>query len=205
MPARYDGSLEESLRQKRNCRGILTDLSKAFDCLNHDLLIAKLHAYGFSMDALKFIRSYLSGRTQRTKVGSEFSRWLEIKFGVPQGSILGPLLFNIFLNDIFFFIRDVAVANYADDNTPYATNKNLNNLLDILEGDTSILINWFKINEMKLNEDKCHLIVANQHNISVKLGNETINSSKSVDLLGIKVDNQLKFTEQVEKLCKKGN
>ena len=69
---------------------ILTDLSKAFDCLKHDLLIAKLDAYGFNQDTLKFIRSYLKNRKQRTKVGSVYSKWQEIKHGVPQGSILGP-------------------------------------------------------------------------------------------------------------------
>ena len=126
--------------EKGNAGAILTDLSKAFDCLNHDLLIAKLNAYGFSIDALKFTRSYLRGRKQRTKVGSEFSRWLDIKFGIPQGSILGPLLFNIFLNDIFYFIKDICIANYADDNTPYAHDTNVISLLETLEKETSTLL-----------------------------------------------------------------
>ena len=79
---------------------------------------------------------------------------------VPQGSILGPLLFNIFLNDLFFFIKDIYLANYADDNTTYATNKDISILLKTLEEETSILLNWFTNNEMKPNADKCHLIVA---------------------------------------------
>ena len=149
---------------------ILTDLSKAFDCLKHHLLIAKLDAYGFNQDALKFIRSYLKNRKQRTKVGSAYSKWQEIKHGVPQGSILGPLLFNIFLNDIFYFIKDICIANYADDNTPYATNKDITNLLKTLERETNILLDWFTINEMKPNADKCHLLAANQKEMtSVKL------------------------------------
>ena len=87
--------MEKALDDKGYAGAILTDLSKAFDCLNHDLLIAKLDAYDFSQDALKFIRSYLNERKERTKIGSAISTWLEIKHGAPHGSILGPLLFNI--------------------------------------------------------------------------------------------------------------
>ena len=75
---------------------LLTDLSKAFDCLSHELLLAKLHAYGFSIPALRLVYSYLKNRKQRTKINSAYSCWEEILFGVPQGSILGALLFNIF-------------------------------------------------------------------------------------------------------------
>ena len=75
---------------------LLTFLSKAFDCLNHELLTAKLNAYGFSLPALRLINDYLSNRKQRTKIENTYSTWLDIIFGVPQGSILGPLLFNVF-------------------------------------------------------------------------------------------------------------
>ena len=84
----------------------LTDLSKAFDCLSHNLLIAKLNAYGFSMSGLRFVDSYLKNRMQRTKINSEYSSWEEIMLGVPQGSILRPLLFNIFLCDLFLIMEN---------------------------------------------------------------------------------------------------
>ena len=87
---------------KKAFGALLTDLSKAFDCLSHRLLIAKLHAYGFDYFALKLVNEYLTNRKQRTKVNMSYGSWEEILFGVPQGSILGPLLFKNFLCDLFF-------------------------------------------------------------------------------------------------------
>ena len=108
---------------------LLTDLSKAFDSLSHDLLIAKLNAYGFSLPALKLVHSYLSNRKQRTKINNAYSSWEEILFAVPQGSILGPILFNIFLSDLFLVLKETDFASYADDNTIYDIGDSINDVL----------------------------------------------------------------------------
>ena len=111
---------------------ILTDLSKASDCVLHDLLIAKLDAFGFDYQSLKIMESFLSNRQQRTKVNNVFSRYSEIIYGVPEGSILGPLLFNICICEIFFDIIECNIASSADDNTPYNFDFNLDNVTNNL-------------------------------------------------------------------------
>ena len=104
---------------------MLTDLFKAFYCLHHDLLIVKLEDYGFGHSSLILICNYLSRRKQRTKVNNVYSEWNELETGVPQGSIFGPLIFNIYINDIFYFVNEDTVANFADDNAPYTIQNNI--------------------------------------------------------------------------------
>ena len=98
---------------------ILTDLSKAFDCIFHGLLIAKPAAYGFDYESLRIMEGFLSNRQQRTKINNAFSRYSEITYGIPQGSILDPLLINIYVCDTFFEIIECDITSYADNNTPY--------------------------------------------------------------------------------------
>ena len=141
----------KALDEGKVAGAILTDLSKAFDCISHDLLIAKLDAYGFDKPALMFVFDYLKNRVQRTKVNGAYSSWKELLSGVPQGSILGPLLFNIFINDIFWFTDKTKIANYADDNTTHGVEKSIMTLLKILEKDTLCVLNWFRLNEMVPN------------------------------------------------------
>ena len=122
---------------------LLTDLSKAFDCLPHDLLIAKLHAYGFDKPSLKLIYNYLTNRQQRVKINNCYSEFDIIKYGVPQGSILGPLLFNIFLCDLFLFVEKIDIASYADDNTPYCTGLVPEKVKSDLEKASTKIFEWF--------------------------------------------------------------
>ena len=108
------------------------DLSKANDCLPHDLVIAKLGAYGLDRTSLRLLMNYLDSHKQRTKVGSFYNKWSEIKHGIPQGSILGPLLFNIFINELFFVIKKSDICSFADENTLYSCGENLKTLLENL-------------------------------------------------------------------------
>ena len=114
------------LDKRCNIGAMFMDLSKAFDMLNHELPLAKLNAYRFSENAIAYIKSYLSNRYQRANINNKFSTWKNKHKGVPHGFVLGPLLFNIFINDMFYFIANCYLCNYADDNTSYAFDCNMN-------------------------------------------------------------------------------
>ena len=196
---------KESLDKKGNAGAILMDLSKAFDTINHELLVAKLAAYGFGDNALNILSGYLTNRWQRTKINTSFSSWKELLTGVPQGSVLGPLLFNIYINDLFSCLHNTHVCNFADDTTLNAFDKSLKELLYNLEYDTLSAIVWFRDNFMKLNEDKCHfLITGNFHeHLFTKVGGELIWESTEEKLLGITIDKNLNFNSHLAKLCQK--
>ena len=164
---------------------LLTDLSKAFDCLSHDFLLAKLIAYGFSLPALRLMQNYLSNRNQRTKIILEFSSWEEILFGVPQGSILGTLLFNIFLCDLFFTMNNVNFARYADDNTPFFVGNNLDEVIFKLQSALKTLFQWFAENQMKANSNKGFFICSSNLKTSIMIENQQIHNSTCEKLLGV--------------------
>ena len=121
----------------------LTDLSKTFDCISHQLLIAKLSAYGFDMKSIAFISAYLKNRKPKTKIGSTFSDCLNILFTVAQGSILGRLLFLIFIADLFYLNYDLDFGSYADDTTPYICGQDFISIINVLEANVNTLFNWF--------------------------------------------------------------
>ena len=179
---------------------LLTDLSKAFDCLPYELLIAELHA----IPSLKLLHSYLTKRKERVKLNGTYSSWSEILFGVPQGSILGPLLFSMFQCDLFQFFPDVDIANYVDDNTPHSSNINLSKVLHDLEKTLNTLFKWFIDNLLKAYPEKSHLTNSTQE-IKINIGEIAISNSKCEKLLGIHFDDKLTFESHVISLCKKAS
>ena len=186
---------------------LLMDLSKAFDTINHELLIAKLHAYGFSIEALEVLLSYLQERWQRVKINTTFSSWTQLLQGVPQGSVLGPMLFNIYINDMFFALNEIDICNFADDTTPYVCDSNLKSVLEKLEHNSELAIAWFEMNYMKLNTDKCHLLISGNKNeyMWAKLDEDIVWESNDVELLGVTIDNNLRFDKHVSNICLKAN
>ena len=137
-----------------------TDLSKALDCLPHDLFIAKLFAYGFNDKALRFIYDYLRHHKQRTRIGDSYSLWQETLYGVPQGSILGPLLFNVDLCDLFIITSRYDIVNYADDNTPSVSGRNIKEVVVSLEEVSEVIFQWFRDNQFQDNADECHVLLS---------------------------------------------
>ena len=171
---------KKSLDDKNIIGAVLMDLSKAFDCIPHDLLMAKLYTFGLYMDAITFIYSYMKRRKQGVKINDTESLFKILLSGLPQGSILGPILFNIFINDLLFFTK---LANFADDNTIYAAKRDLNELLRLLKKESEVAIKWFSDNNMIVNPKKYQASIINRqnrsnHNCWLTKNNAEINSKE---------------------------
>ena len=172
------------------------DLSKAYDSLSRDLLVVKFEAYGIDKNGLNLIHNYLTNRKQRTKISSSYREWYDIVRGFPQGSILDPLFFNLFITDLFHFIERTNICNFADDNTIYSRNINLQTILKDLMYDMQNILKWFKANSMKPNPKKFQFMIlekSTRQSIILNINNVKIRESSSVVLLGLTTDNRLRI------------
>ena len=152
------------------------------------------------------MHSYLVGRRQRVKISTCFSAWQEIKAGVPQGSVLGPFLFNLFINDFFCEIQHSQVCNFADDNTIYACRQNLDSVASNIESDMKAAIRWYKNNEMVANPEKFQLMfigLKDDIKLCIDINGIVVQMTDSVKLLGVTIDSMLNFNQHVQSICKK--
>ena len=177
----------------------------AFDTLNHRILLAKLKGYGLQPTALKQMENYLTGRFQRTKVSNSYSSWFEIMASVIQGLILGPLLFNIFLNDLLLYPEETFLSNYADDNTLCSIGNTIESVKKALSNNFRIIKNWFHENLMVVNAKKCHSMCfgIGRENYGFIFDGIKLPNSCEKKILGAIIDNELKFDSHIKSMCKK--
>ena len=199
----------ESLEDSEISIMIFLDFSKAFDTVNHRLLLEKLKILGFDDPSCAWIKSYLSNRYQCVKLGDSVSEWKLIKNGVPQGSILGPLLFTILTSDMRKCFHFGSYHEYADDTTEYknTTVENINESIQDINKDMERVAEYCKDNILKLNEGKCEcLIIASKHNHAklseiilnpIIINDKLIERVKFARSLGIRIDELLSWTKQV--------
>ena len=181
-------------------------LLKAYNSLPHDLLIAKLEAHGLDSGSLNLLLDYVTFRKQKTKVGSTYSKWSKIRRRIPQGSILGPLLFNIFINDTFMIIEESDICNFADDDTLYSCGETLTEIKENLISDTEIILNWFRLTFLKANLGKFQFMILedkSHHKHVLKINSIKVEVSDDVFLLGTTIDKELTFKQHIENLCRK--
>ena len=181
------------------------DLSKVFDSINHNLLLAKLEAYGLSQSALSFMSSYLLGCKQRVYLHGVCSSYAESRAGLPQGSILGPLLCNIFINDISHSVPDVSLRLYADDTTLYTSDVSPIALQFALNQGLSRLSEWFDANYLVINNAKTQALPIGpcKYDFDLTLNGSGVTTLPSIRILGVELDSMLNFKEHISSRLKK--
>ena len=184
---------------------VFLDLSRAFETIDREILLLKLEKYGISGTELKWFQSYLNNRRQRTKINNTISEAIDINIGVPQGSILGVILFVLYINDINCIIKQSKIFLFADDALLYVSGDSMLECINKINNDLNELSLWFKMNKLKLNIDKtkCMCINGVLDDNLVKINNVSIEIVDKIKYLGVIIDNRLNFKDNFDYVCKK--
>ena len=200
-------SISHSMSNRKMTLGVFIDLSKAFDTVDHKILLKKLKKYGVTGEELMWFESYLSNRKQFVKIENKESDLLKISCGVPQGSILGPLLFLIYVNDMYLFVPKLSVIMFADDTNLFVSGKDHKSLFNIMNNQLQLIEDWFAANKLSLNLQKTKYTLFSsstlEDNLPLKLptlffGANKISRSRYTKLLGVLIDENLNWNKQIK-------
>lgn len=199
----------KDIERKQFSLGIFIDLSKAFDSLDHEILCNKLEHYGIRGLALNWFKSYLDSRTHYVQISGTNSDCIEVKLGVPQGSILGPLLFNIYINDFVFCSNLLNFFLYADDTVALLSGNNTKILEETMNKELINISNWLIKNKLSINVEKTNFILfgpkilTNVNEISLEIENNIIKRVSSTKYLGVILTSNLSWLEHITYISKK--
>ena len=194
--------ITNSIDKGKYAVGIFVDLKKAFDTINHDILISKMERYGIRGVVLKWLKSYISNRQQFVQLGNHKSSFLEIKCGVPQGSVIGPKLFILYINDIYKVSKKIKIVTFADDTNILCSGDNLQQLLDMVKMEINKLKIWFDVNKLSLNLNKTKLMIFGNRKIDARVqlvvDQVEIEQVYEIKFLGVLVDCKLSWKQQIK-------
>ena len=200
--------IKETIDNKKFGCGIFIDLRKAFDTVNHDILLTKLEHYGIRDMALEWFKSYLSNRKQYVSINGESSELMDISCGVPQGSVLGPLLFLIYINDLPNISEVLKFYLFADDTNIYYEAESTKKLETVINKELKKLYTWLNVNRLSLNIEKTNFIVFHPYNkpikelITLKIHKKAISEKDHIKYLGVMIDSTLTWKSHIDKVSK---